>query len=134
MAWSEGRPSTAGWDAMVQKDLSLVRAVSSALMRAVSGERVADSDQGSREGWLAVRWEAKREVISAVVVGVPQRETAWSGGAVRAGEVKSQGLAGQKFILVIWWETCKARERRVEEITTMGLHSPDDLVILDCEM
>ena len=77
---------------MVQKDLELVRAVSSALIRAVSGDRVADSDQGSRAGWLAVRWEEKREVISAMVVGVPQSETAWSGGAVRAGEVKSQSV------------------------------------------
>lgn len=94
MVWSEGRPSTAGWEAMVQKDFLLVRALSSVLMSAVSGDRLADSDQGSRGGRLAVRWQAKREVISAMVVGVPQSERAWSGGAVRAGAKKSQGHAG----------------------------------------
>ena len=42
-------------------------------MRAVSGERLADSDQGIFGGRWLVRWEAKSWVISASDVGAPQR-------------------------------------------------------------
>ena len=52
-------------------------------MSLVSGESVADSDQGSWVGESPERWEMKRALISALVVGVPQRVRAWVGETVR---------------------------------------------------
>lgn len=76
-----GRPSMAGWEAMVHQFRIVVSVSRWSRMSAVSGDREGEesSDHGSWGGDLPERWDMKRAVIAEGEVGSPQRARAWAG-------------------------------------------------------